>query len=473
MFTKDEKYREWGVQQLSKLEQLKREKDVERLSITDCGPDAYANPYGCQGWADPCGDGDIISLSMCGASKLLDTLDWRGTDVCRDVFQYLTWVGPSELAGTNGAVPAGVPPTPKGVIEGCCDPRPGIAWGDMCKYEVNGFAHLGRSGGLTCMYEDSLKQCETSPLVRFNGTLIRSNFEWRAAMAADVILQDAQWMVIYGDRSKPGQVDGLEKLIGTGATSYDGKRCPGLDGGVITWNGGCFATADSVWEDGRTESCGPITIPEGTSYITLLKWIVANQNARISMTGNLRSQGLRPGDRYLAVNPMDAMCLLDCMTCYRMCDADCNVHVTIESTKAQEFRDSLMGGFFGDGQLKLDGGMLPLLADPTIPQGTHYLMIPRVGNRRMIFGEYQDMNSVDRPDTTRFQVSDGGRFMHYQQNKETCFEHVVDHRMRLQAPGRYLQFKITGFTCELPNVIPSCKSTCAPLVVNPVAPVAP
>lgn len=470
MITQSEVYRQWAMKQLDVIAAKKQELGVERLGqhtvpSATLAADTYCNPWGCKGWADPCGDNDIVSLSFAGASKLLDVLDWRPTSTCRHVYKYLTWVAGAEKSGSIICTTP-TPTTPAGIIDNCCEDRPGIAYG-TCEYEVNGFGFLGRQGGITCIYDEGMQQCDTQQLVRFNGQPIRSNFEWRAAMAGEVIMQDLLWMLIYGNSATAGQMDGLEKLIGTGVADYKGNLCPSLDSIVVTWNGGCYSTAPSTWEDGRSAACGAITIPTGASIIDLFKWITRNQDARIRMTGNLRSQGLRPGDRFLAVNSTVAQCLLDCMVCYRMCDSSTNIQVQINNRDSQEFRDSLLGGFFGDGQLKLDNGMLPLLVDDTIPDDTMYLMIPRVGNRRMIFGEYQDMNSVETGgfgDT--FMVSDGGRFMHYNDRQNTCVNHTLDHRPRLQAPGRYLQAKIKGFDCSMPKVIPS-SNILSQVFVNP------
>lgn len=463
----DIKYREWGINQLAKIADLKAEKGLkptDRISIAECGPDDYCNPYGCVGWADPCGDGDIISLSLCGGSKLLDVLDWRPTTVCRDVRQYITWIGGEEMAGMNlceMAEQSGIPTAPCGIIEDCCAPRPGVAWGG-CKYEVDGFALIGRSGGVQCIYDDGLKPCETSPMFRFNGQRITSNFEWRSVLSAQVIMQDVNWMVFWGDRRVQGQVDGLNNLIGTGLADYHGNRCSALDGITITWKGGCYATEGGTWEDGRTADCGaPISIPAGTSVIDLLKWIRRNINARIRMTGNLRGQSVGAGDQALVVNSNMAQCLLDCMVCYRMCDpATPNVMVFINNADSQTFRDSLLGGFFGDGQLRLDGGYLSLLVDDTLPDNVAYFLTFRVGSQRMIQGEYQDMGSIDRSsfgDT--YMPSDGNRFMNFKSTKEACIKHTVDHRMRLTVPGSFAQAKIVfeDFMGDcVPVKIPSC-----------------
>ena len=456
-----DKYREWALGQMGK--------EVQRH--TSAGTlDDLCNPYGCTGWADPCGDNDIVSLSMCGPDKLLDALGWLPTDVCRHVYKYLSWVACEELAGTVRCTPTTPPPPPAGIMTDCCGPRPGISYG-ICEYEVNDFGHLGRTGGELCIYDDGLKQCESQAMVRLNGQRITSNFEWRANMAAQVILQDLKWMLQYGDGAVAGQFDGLQKLIGVGFADYKGNRCEALDGVCVDWNGGCYNETDAQWLDGRSDACGPLDIPAGTSIIDVVKWILRNFRQRISMTGGMQSQRVQAGDVFLAANSNQIECLLDCYVCHKFCGAaGTSCFETMAKREAKQDRDEsgIGNGFYDDGVLMLDGFPLPIVRADWLDD-TIYILTRKVGNQWALFGEHQNMNSIDLRslDGEGFMPTDGGRFMNYKNRKETCVEHVVDWRGRLQAPGRFLQAKITGFECDIPKVIPGCDPYNSMAFVNP------
>lgn len=410
------------------------------------------NLYGCVGLVDPCGERDVISLSMAGGNPFLDALGWRTTDVCRKIYTYITWAGAAELAGLdNTAVTTW---TPAGIITECCDPRPGIAWG-ACEYELNGFTHLGRNGGTTCLYDMALRECENSPRIRIDGTQIDDDHEWRAVVSMEALMGDMMWTMINGDKDQDGQTDGLEALISTGVLDYKGQSCPGLDSIVVNWNDGCYATADRTWTDAR----GNITLTTGLSIVDVLKWIVRNIRQRIKMSPSLRAQTMRAGDQWIVGNSNLINCLLDCMTCYRMCNAGANALTVLYSREGQDYRNMLTDrhpmNIFGDGRLELDGVSIPLLIDDSFDD--LYFLTVRVGNIPVMWAENQDMRTVVPSDAylkAKFTWTDGGKFMHYVQTKETCVSHTTDFRYRLNAPGRFLSARIAGFQCEIPNVIP-------------------
>ena len=435
-----EQYRAWG---LNKLDLILRD--------TPLTPSDLLNPYGCTGLFDPCGDGDLISLAMCGADPLMDALGWRSSDICRIIKQYLTWVGPSNQAGANpGAV------TPNNIIAECCDDRPSVSWGG-CEWEMSGFGHLGNSGGAVCLY-DGIKDCANMP-DRFllDGSPIESNLHFRAIMAAEVIMQTLRWMIKNGDASTPGHFDGLDRIITTGVTDRQGNPCPAMDSVVVNWGAGCFASG-SEWVDGR----GTQALPDGYSIVDLFFLLNRYMMRRRGMAPSLNSQAMQLGDVFIAGSSDRIECLRQCNVCHTQCSGDAgqNIQVVINSKESRDYYTALTTGpanRFGFGYMNVRGVNIPYMEADYLGDDLYFLW-RKSGNVPLLWGEFQDMNSLDisRIPGNHFRTSDGGRFMHYSQTDNTCVQEVTDFRPRLRYDGRWMQARIVGFDCDMPVTVPNC-----------------
>lgn len=437
-----EKYRAWGLKTLGLI-----------MRDADITPDQLINPYGCTGLFDPCGDGDLVSLAMCGADPLMDALGWRANNVCKIIKQYLTWIGPAAAVGMN---PGEF--TPDGIVEECCEPRKTVAW-NTCEWEMEGFGHLGNSGGAVCLWDD-MKECEGQP-DRFllDGSPIESNLHFRSIVAAEVILQTLRWMLKNGNATQKGHFDGLDRVITTGVLDRKGNPCPALDSFVINWAGGCFAEAGAEWSDAR----GTVALPEGYSIIDTIWNLYRHQSRRRSMSPMLSAQTMLPGDAFLVGSPETIECLRMCNVCHTMCSGgdDCDIQVTINNRESREYYVQLVTGqqsTFGYGYLYHKGTAIPYMESNLVGNDL-YLLWRKVGNVPLLWMEYQDADSLDlgRIPGNHFRTSDGGRFLHYTQTKETCAQEVMDFRPRMRYDGRWMQARITGFECaDFPRRLPVC-----------------
>lgn len=444
--TPQEKYRAWALDTAQKMSGMKFRETSLTLATT-------LNPYGCTGLMDPCGDNDFISLAMAGADPLLDALGWRPSNVCRIIKQYLTWVGTANQAGQNpGAV------TPNNIVAACCDDRNAVSYG-ACEFEMSGFGHLGNSGGAVCLYDD-IKECENMPDRFFlDGSPVSSNLQFRALIAAEVILQTLRWMVKNGNASTAGHFDGLDRIITTGVLDRQGNACPALDSVVIDWGSGCFAgDATSTWTDGR--SATPIAIPEGTSLIDIFFTLNRYMARRRSMSPALNSQGFQLGDVFIAGSSDRIECLRMCNVCHTMCPGSTseNIQIVINQRESREYYTMLNTGpanRFGFGYMNVKGVNIPYIEADYLGDDLYFLW-RKAGNVPLLWGEYQDTNSLDtsRIPGNTFRPSDGGRFLHYTQTDNTCVQEVVDMRPRLRYDGRWMQARILDFTCDMPVTVP-------------------
>lgn len=420
---------------------------------TDLTLDNFLNPYGCTGLFDPCANNNLISLSMCGVDPFMDALGWTASTICRHIQPYLTWAGDAALAG--GAPGAVVPPS--GIIADCCDDRPPIAYG-TCEYEIEGFGHLGNSGGTICIYDD-LQECATTPARRrLDGTVVDSNVEFRALLAAEVILQTLRWMIVHGDSTIPGHFDGLNNIIITGRTDRQGNPCPAMDSMLVTWNDGCYNELDATWTDSR----GDQTIPAGNNIIDVIYCMWKQCMKRKKMSPMLAAQGTSIGDMFIAGDPEKLECLLDCLTCKVKCQVGDSPNEVLWEPQSQEFLESLRGGnndFYGFGFLRYKNMRIPLVGADYLGDDL-YFITRRSGSMEMLFGEYQDManlRSLNEFNGSDFSSSDDGRFLHYMQHDNTCLSPVMDMRPRIQYPGSWCQGRIIGFQCDMGiDCVPSC-----------------
>ena len=431
-----EQYRTFVLKKLDNI--FKTTTPQERASAQyrhDLTVDAQTNPYGCTGIVDPCGSGDLMSLSWAGSDVFLDAWDWRPSTVCDSKYEYLLWA-----TGAEGA------PAQLGHPGGCCDPRTGIIW-ETCKFEMTGFALIGRTGGTLCSYEDGLTPCEQYPQTRLDGSRVKSNREWRANMAFEAILQDLRRMMFLGDADNLNEFDGFQKLINVGVTDYQGNSCALLDSTVITWNSDCNASGGTaVWND---HTGVPQPIADGTSIIEVLERVIWVTLFKISQTRSLANQTRRLGDIFIAASSANIYCLLRCYACHNLCSCGAaNLSCAcMTGPESRAFLESLYGGYFGFGQITLHGIQIPFLATDWGIGNDIYVFTRKVGNKWAIYGEYQDLRKMGKQANT-VSITDRGRFHNYESHDETCVRYTTDFLPRIQYPGRHLQTRIVGFTCD-------------------------
>ena len=412
--------------------------DVQRLAVSD-----LATIYGCCGLFDLCGDDDLISLSMQGADKFMDWLGWEGTDVCIIEKNFISWVQPSEAGARTGWV--GDP---------CGDPN-SIEFG-TCAFRIEDFGRLRRAAPVQDITKNHLRLCDRQPRYRLDGTRINNDYEFRALLVAEVVTQDLKVLSVVGNNATPGQFDGLEQLVATGYTDFRGRRCSLMDSIVINWNSNDMnGGAGITWTDGR----GSRAVGAAYSFIDVLLSAYRRVRQRIGWSGALAAQRLMVGDMILLATTPMVECILDAYTCWRVCPGVQYNEANLNSLEAREFRNSLLGGMFGDGRIYLDGFEVPLLAyDWGLQKGPTrsdvYLLTGNLGNIKLLMGQHNDMSNVgaDIPELADiYGSSDGGRFLHWQNTDQTCVEQVMEFQPRIIAWAPWSNVRFQNVVCGTPG----------------------
>lgn len=417
---------------------------VQRVSsVSDVG-----SIYGCSGVFDLCGDNDLISLSLQSPDPLLDYIGWEVTDICVLERNYIDRIIPDEeiRAGWLG--------------DACADPNT-VNWSTVM-FRIEDFARLRRSTPTQDVTKNALRLCEAQPRYRKDGSMITDDREYRAVMAAEVMLQDLKLMLINGDADTAGQFDGLEKLVTTGYTDFKGRRASAMDSIVINWNGNTLnGGAGITWTDSR----GSRNVSSSATFTDVLRSIVRILKARIKNSG-LGVLNLQLGDMVLVATSEMAEAILDSYTCWSVCEGGQYNEANINTLEARAFREGLMGGTFtangttiqADGIIRIHGVAIPVITyDWGLQQGSStsdiYLLTGSVGGRKVLNGQWNDFRSIPvrYENAFKYFVTDGGKMLGYFEDKHTCVEQVYELQPRLVMPTPWLQVRLSGVSASTPG----------------------
>jgi len=398
-----------------------------------------ATIYGCCGLFDMCADEDLVSLSMQGADKFLDWLGWQSTDICVVRKEFISWMRPEQ---TGAACTAGY------LADPCEDPN-GVEFG-TCDFVLEDFARLRREGPVRDVTMNDVRYCDRQPRYRLDGTRIMDDREFDARLIAEVQLQDLRRMVVTGNAATAGQFSGLENLVVNNYTNSAGRRCALMDSIVVDWNHNGMAGGAGITWNGNA-------IAATFNFVDVLLDIWRRIRQRIGYSPTLASQLGAGLDAVLLMPSFLTRCLLDHYTCWSVCTGSQYNEVAIQSYEARTFRNSLLGGRFGDGQITLDGFTIPLLGyDWELIQGPHcgdiYLLVGAVGNVKTLHGEYLNMNSVPAayPEAD-YSVSDGGRFLRWVQRDHTCVQQIAEIRPRILSWAPWTNVRFQDVCCDTPT----------------------
>jgi len=405
----------------------------------DLSLSSLATIYGCCGLFDMCSDEDLVSLSMQGADKFLDWLGWMATDVCVVRKEFISWMRPEQYDGDC---------TVGYLADPCADPN-GVEYG-TCDFVLEDFARLRREGPVRDVTMNDVRYCDRQPRYRLDGTRITDDREFDARLIAEVQLQDLRRMVVTGNAVTAGQFDGLENLVVNNYTNSAGRRCALMDSIVVDWNHNGMAGGAGITWNGNA-------IAATFNFVDVLLDIWRRIRQRIGYSPTLASQLGAGLDVILLMPSFLTRCLLDHYTCWSVCTGSQYNEVAIQSYEARTFRNQLLGGRFGDGQITLDGFTIPLLGyDWELIQGPHcgdiYLLIGAVGNVKTMHGEYLNMNTVPAayPEAD-YSVSDGGRFLRWVQRDHTCVQQIAELRPRILSWAPWTNVRFQDVCCDTPT----------------------
>lgn len=390
-----------------------------------------ATPFGCCDFFDDCTDG-IYSLYYKGRLKLLDWMGFNVSDTCFRSVEFIEWVRP-DSSGTSGGY----------VADPCTLPNC-VEFGS-CKLTVEDFGLYGRCGPERNLFKPEF-YCKTRPRYFLDGSPITSEADWDKMFAMDVMLNDIRLALVTGNATTAGQFDGLQRWVNTG---YD---CPGLDSYVVNWNSNPMSGGAGITINGNP-------IAATFDLVDVLRDIHAHTKQRIGWSPMLASQTRQVGDTILLMPTFIARCLLDFYTCWSVCPGAQYEEVVKDSKEMREFRITLNGGMFGDGQISLDGDTIPLITydwgtivGPT--RGDIYYLTGAVGAQRIWEGEHLDANVVPNAlmasGAHGFFTSDAGRVLGKETTEALCRTLYLWMALRLFCLAPWAQARIQNVVCNTP-----------------------
>lgn len=380
-------------QQMAMQQALARQMGpVNRAMVVSDSPTPFD---GCCNFFDRCTD-ELMSLHFSGALPFLDWIGWSVTDVCLKSFEYIVYLRP-EQSGGNPTV---------GYLDDPCEEPLSYDFG-TCKLTIEDFGHYGRKGKIRNMMKPS-KYCATDPVRRLDGSVVSNEKEWDSRFVTDLMMQDLNRDIIVGNAtSNAGQINGLETVVSTGYT------CEPLDSIVINWNGNTMAGGAGVTWNGAAVSAT-------ADFVNVLRAVIRRIKQRVSWSPALRNQQMNLGDMILLMPSHMAECLLDFYTCWSVCEGTQYNEVMLQTYEARSFRDSLMGGLFGFGQITIEGVPIPIMGHDfglikTPNTGDIYLLTRSLGGVRALEGEHlsadQAISLYGSNATSGLFSTDGGRIL--------------------------------------------------------------
>lgn len=410
----------------------------QRLTVSTGVPDtpwiADATPFFAR-----C-ETELMTLSYGGRMGLMDLFNWSTSDVYTKTFNFLTYNRPAYSNLNVASVGY--------LADPCADPN-GIDYG-TAEITLSGFGRYGRMGPVREILK-ATRYCETDPRYRLDGKPVTSEFEWDLAFIMDVLKQDLFRAIITGNDSTAGQFDGLQQWINTGYSSTM------LDSMVFNWAGN-----DIGGTGGSTITLNGTNQAGGNNLINWLLETMRRFLQRISW-----SPMLSTGDpNFVLVMPTFlASCLLDAFTCWSVCAGGLYNPVNLMTYEARNFRDSLNGGRYGGGFIRLDGRVIDIFPyDWGTMNGTDrgdiYFLTLSVGNQQLWEGETLDAGAaateMQREGHNEYFATDGGRIIGVTEVDNLCRTTKAWIRPRLVCRAPWLQARISNVECTrlLPGISP-------------------
>lgn len=405
---------------------------IERLTLSGASPDnpfiADATPF-----FDRCEE-ELLTLSYGGRAGIMDLFNWRVNNEYTKTFNYITYARPA-YAGGN--------PTPGHLADPCADPN-GYEFG-TAKITLEGFGRYGRMGPVREILAPTV-YCSTDPRYRIDGRPITDEFEWDMNFIMDVLFQDLFRDIIVGNSATPGKFDGLQQWINT---DYDTEL---LQSFVVNWAGN---TVDAAGGGGITVN--GVTVTPKPHLIDLLIAIFRRFRQRIKWSPTLANQEINGRNMVLIMPTFLAECLLDAFTCWSVCEGGEFNPVNLMTYEARNFRDTLNGGRFGGGFIKLDGQIIDIFPYDweTIngnDRGDIYFLTLSIGNQQLWEGEHLDASSAAGRMNARghaeYFSTDGGRIIGTTDVDNLCLQTKIWIRPRLICRAPWLQARIMGVQCN-------------------------
>lgn len=421
---------------------------IQKRAMAYTGGTVDTNPTinGCCGLFDLCSDVDVLSLSMAG-EPFIDWLGWEPSAVCEIRKNFITYARAEPTIAGGSTATAGYLANP-------CGDSYGAEWG-TCDFLLEGFGRLRRHTPTRDITKAALRLCEQQPRYRVDGTQITNDLEFDLRIVVESIMQDLYRLIVTGNHTvgtDDGLFDGLQQLINTGYVNTHGERCCSMDSIVIDWNGNNMCDDLTAGHGATWNGTG---IANGFAFVDVLLSVYRRIKRRLQRAPALNAP-LRVGNMVLVMPVSWAECLLDCFTCWTVCPGQQYNEANLNTFEARNFRDRLNGGMFGAGRIFLDGFEVPIMPyDWSMFHGGDrnadaYLLTNQIGGQRLINGQYNDMRPVSAANP-EYDYTDGGKFLTWANEDETCVERQVEFQPRLLAWAPWAQARFIDLNCTTPG----------------------
>lgn len=376
--------------------------------------------YGCCGLFSVCGPDALLSRVII-EDKFSTWIGWQENNDCYQFVKTLAWIG---IEGTSSG-------SPQSAAGGPCDDPPSVEWG-TCEYliEKGLLRQCGQALDITRVGE---RYCDKQPIYTLDGQRINNDLEWQAVMAGQVLQAELNRLLIVGNKSNPGEFDGLEQLVNTGYVDvHTGNPCPAVDSIVVDWGGG-------VMND---------------SLIETVIAIIRRIRQRASRAGGIAAE-----DMVIMMPSFLRDCFMNAWVCYGICDENQSGMARWETRDRSE--KYIGGGLFGDGYITVDGTDVSILVNDWIPVTQSapyfcsdiYILTRRIGNLPVLYGQWMNMNQgaaalAKQLGFSHFTTSDGGRFIHFAKVDNLCIQTCTAMRPALFLMAPWAQARIDTVCCE-------------------------
>jgi hypothetical protein len=389
--------------------------------------------FGCCALWTQTGDSDLLSLTI-PDEPFMSWLGWQLNDECTQVVKLLTYMGPDGASlGTQATGAAAA-----------CDPAAGVEFG-TCEVLLPDKGRIKRAGPVRDLTENNRKPYNGYPIFTKDGVAITDEIMWSLALAGTALKQDLMRMVVIGNSATSNEFAGLQQLVNTGYKNmHDGSLCPAMDSLVLDWD-----NHDMSWaKNGRH---------------VLVDYLI-DIVRRIRLRASWSSLGrIERGDMVLMMPSFLRDTLLDFFTCWSVCPGSQYNETNMNTFEARQFRQTLNGGQFNDGQIFVDGEPLPIIVYNYAPfsqaapyfTGDMYILTRKLQSVPILYGQYIDMAKpasrfAEEAGYGHYKSTDGGRFLTYWKTDNECIQSTVVMRPNLYLAAPWAQARITDINALRP-----------------------
>lgn len=330
-----------------------------------------ATMYGCTGLFNLCGPDDIIGLSMQDDPLVL----WMGffeDRICERFIKSLTYI---DQAGTAAGQVVGT------VYGAPCDDPPTSEKG-TCEITISDFGYLRACGEGVNVGMIGERKCDkqptyTLPIEGVGMVRIDNDLDLETLAGAQVVKHSLSRLLITGDKNTQYQFDGFAQLVNTDYVGTDGNVCDAMDSVVVDWG------TDNM--DGLVNGHGNIVLKVRDMW-RRIRWRI--QQAGLGMPAE--------GDVVLVMPSWMSWAFLDAWSYMSIYTGIAFNEVFRDNLALRDFRERHAQGLFGGGFITIDGfnihiiphDWLPITQDAPNFCADIYLLVRRVGGRRILFGQY-------------------------------------------------------------------------------------